>query len=185
MASQQDVQSSGNLIFLILMFRDRWWSDMRFVKKFTPPDFWGKIFTPLISPNFNSLVIKHKQISKKRRNLYCWQKIVHCRQQWRQWQISSLFQDGNIITVHRWLIFMYLHHFISTDAAVTIDIIEVKRPDNLRRKILIEEYFVRRTKFRLSKLPPLLCQYNTTKLSHKQTVLWQEFKPYPSETLCL
>ena len=52
MASQQDVQSSGNLIFLILMFRDRWWSDMRFVKKFTPPDIWDKIFTPLISPNF-------------------------------------------------------------------------------------------------------------------------------------
>ena len=50
--------------------------------------------------------------------------------------ITSIFQDGNIITVHRWLIFMYLHHFISTDAAVTIDIIEVKRPDNLRRKIL-------------------------------------------------
>ena len=68
--------------------------------------------------------------------------------------ITSVFQDGNIITVHRWLIFMYLHHFISTDAAVTIDIIEVKRPDNLRRKILIEKFFVRRKKFRLSKLPP-------------------------------
>ena len=50
--------------------------------------------------------------------------------------ITSVFQDGNIITVHRWLIFMYLHHFISTDAAVTIDIIEVKRPDNLNRIIL-------------------------------------------------
>ena len=70
--------------------------------------------------------------------------------------ITSVFQDGNIITVHRWLIFMYLHHFISTDAAVTIDIIEVKRPDNLRRKILIEKFFVRRKKFRLSKLPPPL-----------------------------
>ena len=69
--------------------------------------------------------------------------------------ITSIFQDGNIITVHRWLIFMYLHHFISTDAAVTIDIIEVKRPDNLRRKTFIEEFFfVRRKKFRLSKLTP-------------------------------
>ena len=28
--------------------------DMRFVKKFTPPDFQAKNFTPLISPNFNS-----------------------------------------------------------------------------------------------------------------------------------
>ena len=27
---------------------------MRFVKKFTPPDFQAKNFTPLISPNFNS-----------------------------------------------------------------------------------------------------------------------------------
>ena len=29
-------------------------TDMRFVKKFTPPDFRDKNFTPLISPNFNS-----------------------------------------------------------------------------------------------------------------------------------
>ena len=29
-------------------------SDMRFVKKFTPPDFQAKNFTPLISPKFNS-----------------------------------------------------------------------------------------------------------------------------------
>ena len=28
---------------------------MRFVKKFTPPDFEAKNFTPLFSPNFNSL----------------------------------------------------------------------------------------------------------------------------------
>ena len=28
--------------------------DMRFGKKFTPPDFQGKDFTPLISLNFNS-----------------------------------------------------------------------------------------------------------------------------------
>ena len=99
--------------------------------------------------------------------------------------ITSIFQDGNIITVHRWLIFMYLHHFISTDAAVTIDIIEVKRPDNLRRKILIEKFFCEKEEVPLVKTLPLLCQYNTTQLSHKQTMLWQEFKPYPSETLCL
>ena len=29
-------------------------SDMEFVKKFTPPDFWAKNFTPSISPNLNS-----------------------------------------------------------------------------------------------------------------------------------
>ena len=39
--------------------------DMRFVKNFTQPDFQAQNFTPVISPNFNSL-------------------------QWRQWQISPL-----------------------------------------------------------------------------------------------
>ena len=29
-------------------------ADMEFVKKFTPPDFEAKNFTPSISPNFNS-----------------------------------------------------------------------------------------------------------------------------------
>ena len=36
-------------------------SDMRFVKKFTPPDFQAKNFTPLISPNSIVLVIKHQK----------------------------------------------------------------------------------------------------------------------------
>ena len=99
--------------------------------------------------------------------------------------ITSIFQDGNIITVHRWLIFMYLHHFISTDAAITIDIIEVKRPDNLRRNILVEKFFCEKEEVPLVKTSNLLCQYNTAQLSHKQTMLWREFKPYPSETLCL
>ena len=31
--------------------------DMRFGKKFTPPDFQGKDFTPLISLNFNSFSV--------------------------------------------------------------------------------------------------------------------------------
>ena len=63
---------------------------------------------------------------------------------------------------------MYLHHFISTDAAITIDIIEVKRPDNLRTKILIEKFFCEKEEVPLVKTSPLLCQYNTTQLSHKQ-----------------
>ena len=37
---------------------------MRFVKKFTPPDFQAKDFTPLISLNFNSFSEKkHKEMS--------------------------------------------------------------------------------------------------------------------------
>ena len=37
-------------------------SDMEFVKKFTPPDFQAKNFTPSISPNFNSFSKKkHKK----------------------------------------------------------------------------------------------------------------------------
>ena len=40
-------------------------SDMEFVQKFTPPDFWAKNFTPSISPNFNSFSKKkHKQMSE-------------------------------------------------------------------------------------------------------------------------
>ena len=40
-------------------------SDMRFVKKFTPPYFQAKNFTPLISPNFDSFGDKkHKKMSE-------------------------------------------------------------------------------------------------------------------------
>ena len=38
---------------------------MEFVKKFTPPDFQAKNFTPSISPNFNSVSgEKHKKLVK-------------------------------------------------------------------------------------------------------------------------
>ena len=38
---------------------------MRFVKKFTPPDFQAKNFTPLFSPNFNSFGDKkHRKMSE-------------------------------------------------------------------------------------------------------------------------
>ena len=36
-------------------------SDMRFVKKITPPDFQAKNFTPLFSPNFNSFGDKNRK----------------------------------------------------------------------------------------------------------------------------
>ena len=40
-------------------------ADMEFVKKFTPPDFRAKNFTPSISPNFNSFSKKkHKKMSE-------------------------------------------------------------------------------------------------------------------------
>ena len=49
---------------------------MRFVKNFTPPDFQAKNFTPLFSPNFNSLGDKNtKEMSEKWRNLHRWQKF--------------------------------------------------------------------------------------------------------------
>ena len=56
-------------------------SDMRFVKKFTPPDFQAKDFTPLISLNFNSFSDKNTKNECFWRNLHHWQKILHC---WRQ-----------------------------------------------------------------------------------------------------
>ena len=38
------------------------YTDMEFVKKFTPPEFQAKTFTPSISPNFNSVSGKtHKK----------------------------------------------------------------------------------------------------------------------------
>ena len=40
-------------------------TDMEFVKKFTPPDFRAKNFTPSISPNINSFSKeKHKKMSE-------------------------------------------------------------------------------------------------------------------------
>ena len=39
-------------------------TDMRFVKKITPPDFQAKNFTPLISPNFNSFGDNNKKMGE-------------------------------------------------------------------------------------------------------------------------
>ena len=41
-------------------------SDMEFVRRFTPPDFQARNFTPLISPNFNSF--SKKKHKKKNEN---------------------------------------------------------------------------------------------------------------------
>ena len=59
-------------------------------KKFTPPYFQPKDFTPLISLNFNSFSGKNTKNECFWRNLHHWQKILHCRRQCRQWQISPL-----------------------------------------------------------------------------------------------
>ena len=52
---------------------------MEFVKKFTPPDFQAKNFTPSISPNFNSFSGKKTQKNTKNewkwRNLHRWEKF--------------------------------------------------------------------------------------------------------------
>ena len=44
----------GKIVLMINCRGKKWPTVMRFVKKFTPLDFQAKIFTPLISPNFNS-----------------------------------------------------------------------------------------------------------------------------------
>ena len=50
-------------------------ADMIFVKKFTPPDFQAKDFTPLISLNFNSFSDKNTKQERFWRNLHHWQKF--------------------------------------------------------------------------------------------------------------
>ena len=55
------------------------YSDMKFVKKITPPDFQAKNFTPSISPNFNSFSKKkHKKLVKIEKFTPL-AKILHCR----------------------------------------------------------------------------------------------------------
>ena len=63
---------------------------MIFVKKITPPDFQAKNFTPLISPNFNSFGDNNTKTWVKMEKFTPLAKILHCRRQWRQWQISPL-----------------------------------------------------------------------------------------------
>ena len=67
-----------------------WWPDMKFVKNFTPSDFQAKNFTPSISPNFNSFSDKNTKKWVKMEKFTPLAKILHCRLQWRQWQISPL-----------------------------------------------------------------------------------------------
>ena len=69
------------------------WSDMRFVKNFTPPDFQAKDFT---SPISTASVIKTQKNECFWRNLHHRQKILHCRRQWRQWQISPLKASASV-----------------------------------------------------------------------------------------
>ena len=67
--------------------------DMRFVKKFKLPDFQAKNFTPLISPNFNSFGDTNTKIWVKMEIFTPLATILHCRRQWRQWQISPLLSS--------------------------------------------------------------------------------------------
>ena len=54
-------------------------SDLEFVKNFTPSDFQAKNFTPSISPNFNSFSKKkHKKLVKMEKFTPL-AKILHCR----------------------------------------------------------------------------------------------------------
>ena len=59
--SAQD-QTSVNILHTELLSMET--SDMKFVKKFTPPDSQAKNFTPLILPNFNSFGDKNTKMSK-------------------------------------------------------------------------------------------------------------------------
>ena len=68
----------------------KWFTDMEFVQNFTPPDFQAKNFTPSISPNFNSYSKKKHKKWVKMKKFTLLAKILHCRRQWRQWQISPL-----------------------------------------------------------------------------------------------
>ena len=65
--------------------------DMKFVQNFTPPDFQAKNFTPSISPNFNSFSDKNTKKWVKMEKFTPLTKILHCRRQWRQWQIPPLW----------------------------------------------------------------------------------------------
>ena len=66
------------------------YTDMEFVKNFTPPDSQAKNFTPLISPIFNSFGHKNTKKWVKIDKFTPLAKILHCRRQWREWQIPPL-----------------------------------------------------------------------------------------------
>ena len=65
-------------------------SDMKFVKKITPPDFQAKNFTPSISPNFNSFGKKKHKKWVKMEKFTPLAKILHSRLDWRDGQIPPL-----------------------------------------------------------------------------------------------
>ena len=54
---------------------------MEFVKKFTPPEFQAKTFTPSISANFNSFGDKNKKKRVKMEKFTPLAKILHCCRQ--------------------------------------------------------------------------------------------------------
>ena len=70
---------------------------MRFVKKFTPPNFQAKNFTPLFLPNFNSFGDNNTQKWVRIEKFTPLAKILHCRRQWRQWQIPPLPQKKSYL----------------------------------------------------------------------------------------
>ena len=63
---------------------------MRLVKNFTPPDFRQKILHPYFHRISTVLVIKTPKKWVKMETFTPLAKILHCRRQWRQWQISPL-----------------------------------------------------------------------------------------------
>ena len=63
---------------------------MEIVQNFTPPDFQAKNFTPSISPNLNSFSGKKHKKWVKMEKFTPLAKILHCRRQWREWQIPPL-----------------------------------------------------------------------------------------------
>jgi len=65
-------------------------AEMEFVKKFTPPEFQAKNFTPSISPNFNSFSDKNTKKWVKMEKFTPLTKILHCRRHWRHGQIPPL-----------------------------------------------------------------------------------------------
>ena len=66
-------------------------------KNYTAAGFSGQKFTPLILPNFNSFGDNNTKTWVKMEKFSPLAKILHCRWQWRQWQISPLItNDQNI-----------------------------------------------------------------------------------------
>ena len=81
-------------------------ADMEFVQKFTQPDFQAKHFTPSISPNFYSFIGKKHNKWVKMEKFTPLAKILHCRRQWRHWQIPPLLQYHHGPGIQRWNLFM-------------------------------------------------------------------------------